>query len=138
MSFERMKAILLQEYYITKHSVEVIVDLFYFSVIAIVVNGFITVFLAKSIGEILKDMLSMKIKDKKFMRYVCSKLRGHVQYYGVSFNDQRVEKFLYEAKKIIFKWLNRRSQRKSFSWEKFSLYVEAHPLPTAKVIHRLF
>ena len=68
----------------------------------------------------------------------CAKLRGHVQYYGVSFNFKMVSKFLYEAKKIIFKWLNRRSQRKSFDWDKFSLFVKKHPLPRAKIVHRLF
>ena len=68
----------------------------------------------------------------------CSKLRGHVQYYGVSFNTKMVEKFLHEAKKIIFKWLNRRSQRKSFDWNKFDLFVKKHPLPSAKIVHRLF
>jgi len=68
----------------------------------------------------------------------CAKLRGHVQYYGVSFNFKMVSKFLYEAKKIIFKWLNRRSQRKSFDWDKFDLFVKKHPLPSAKIVHRLF
>jgi hypothetical protein len=68
----------------------------------------------------------------------CAKLRGHVQYYGVSFNFKMVAKFLYEAKKIIFKWLNRRSQRKSFDWNKFDLFVKKHTLPKAKIIHRLF
>ena len=68
----------------------------------------------------------------------CAKLRGHVQYYGVSFNFNMMSKFLYEAKKIIFKWLNRRSQRKSFDWEKFDLFVKKHPLPKAEIVHRLF
>ena len=68
----------------------------------------------------------------------CAKLRGHVQYYGVSFNFKMVSKFLYGAKKILFKWLNRRSQRKSFDWKKFDLFVKKHPLPTAKIVHRLF
>jgi len=68
----------------------------------------------------------------------CAKLRGHVQYYGVSFNFKMVTKFLYEAKRIIFKWLNRRSQRKSFNWNKFSFFVNRHPLPKAKIVHRLF
>ena len=68
----------------------------------------------------------------------CAKLRGHVQYYGVSFNFKMVAKFLYEARKIIFKWLNRRSQRKSFDWNKFDLFVKKHPPPSAKIIHRLF
>lgn len=68
----------------------------------------------------------------------CSKLRGHVQYYGVSFNSKTVQRFLKAAESILFKWLNRRSQRKSFDWEKFRLFKEKHPLPEAKVHHKLF
>jgi group II intron reverse transcriptase/maturase len=68
----------------------------------------------------------------------CSKLRGHVQYYGVSFNSKAVANFLREATKILFKWLNRRSQRKSFDWGKFRLFKKKHPLPEAKVHHKLF
>lgn len=68
----------------------------------------------------------------------CAKLRGHVQYYGVSFNSKAVANFLREAEKILFKWLNRRSQRKSFNWDKFRLFQKQHPLPKIKVIHKLF
>lgn len=62
-----------------------------------------------------------------------AKLRGHIQYYG----GTHVNKFLYEATKIGFKWLNRRSQRKSFNWEKFKMYIKLNPLPTVKIVHRL-
>jgi RNA-directed DNA polymerase len=79
-----------------------------------------------------------KITLGQIWKTFCAKLRGHVQYYGVSFNFKMVSKFLYEAKRIIFKWLNRRSQRKSFDWDKFDLFVKRHPLPTAKIVHRLF
>lgn len=68
----------------------------------------------------------------------CVKLRGHIQYYGVSFNIKNVNAFLHRATRILFKWLNRRSQRKSFTWEKFSRFRELFPLPTAKVCHALF
>ncbi|MEI6242464.1 MAG: group II intron reverse transcriptase/maturase [Chlamydiota bacterium] len=67
-----------------------------------------------------------------------SKLRGHIQYYGVSHNIEKVNSFLNEVTKIMFKWLNRRSQRKSFTWEKFRLYMKADPLPKGKIIHKLF
>jgi len=79
-----------------------------------------------------------KIPLGEIWKIFCAKLRGHVQYYGVSFNIKMVSKFLYEAKKIIFKWLNRRSQRKSFDWNKFDLFVKKHPIPNAKIVHRLF
>jgi group II intron reverse transcriptase/maturase len=68
----------------------------------------------------------------------CAKLRGHIQYYGVSFNIVNVKTFLRQATRILFKWLNRRSQRKSFSWEKFKRFEELFPLPKAKVCHALF
>jgi RNA-directed DNA polymerase len=75
---------------------------------------------------------------KEIWNIFCAKLRGHVQYYGVSHNIKCVEKFLYEARKIAFKWLNRRSQRISFTWKKFEKFLEKYPLPQAKIIHRLF
>lgn len=48
MSIRRINAILLQELYITKRSLEVIIDLFYFSVVNIVVFGFVFIFLSKA------------------------------------------------------------------------------------------
>lgn len=50
MSTRRIWAILLQELYITKRSLEVIIDLFFFSTITIVVFGFVSVFLTGNIN----------------------------------------------------------------------------------------
>ncbi len=75
---------------------------------------------------------------KEIWKTFCSKMRGHIQYYGVSHNIQSVQKFLYESKRIAFKWINRRSQRKSFCWEKFEKFIAKNPLPLAKIVHRLF
>ncbi len=75
---------------------------------------------------------------KTIWKTLCSKLRGHVQYFGVNFNGKHVQRFLYESERIIFKWLNRRSQRKSFEWKEFRLFTKKNPLPTAKICHQLF
>ena len=56
-----------------------------------------------------------------------AKLRGHVEYYGVSLNADRVYSFVHQATGIFFKWINRRSQRKSFNWEQFEQFRKAHP-----------
>jgi hypothetical protein len=66
------------------------------------------------------------------------KLEGHIRYYGVSFNIPRVQKFIHGVVRIVFKWLNRRSQRKSFTWEKFMLFIKANPLPKARVCCKLY
>lgn len=68
----------------------------------------------------------------------CQKLEGHIQYYGVSFNDKKVSSFRAKAIKIMFKWLNRRSQRKSFKREKFESFMLKFPPPKARVCHVLF
>lgn len=68
----------------------------------------------------------------------CRKLRGHIQYYGVSFNIAAVRAFVFHAMRILHRWLNRRSQRRSFSWERFYLYVKANPPPSARIYHTLF
>ena len=66
------------------------------------------------------------------------KLRGHAQYYGISFNYKAVQGFIFKSVKIFFKWINRRSQRKSMTFEKFSLFLLKFPPPKAKIYHRLF
>ncbi len=66
------------------------------------------------------------------------KLDGHIRYYGVSHNIRSVRKFRYLARRLLFKHLNRRSQRKSFNWEEFERYEQFHPLPEARICHVLF
>jgi len=66
------------------------------------------------------------------------KLRGHIQYYGVTNNSKYINRFIHRVKRIMFKWLNRRSQRRSFTWEKFELFVKRKPLPKVKIVHSLF
>jgi len=67
-----------------------------------------------------------------------AKMRGHIQYYGVSHNSEKVNQFILGTRRIMFKWLNRRSQRKSFTWKKFELFIERNPLPKARIVHQMF
>jgi RNA-directed DNA polymerase len=66
------------------------------------------------------------------------KLDGHIRYYGVSHNLVAVQKFRHHAVRLLFKHLNRRSQRKSCNWEQFKRYEKTHPLPKARICHALF
>ena len=75
---------------------------------------------------------------KTVWKIFIAKVRGHIQYYGVSHNSRWVGSFIHQAVKIMFKWLNRRSQRKSFTWEEFDLFKQANPLPLVRVVHSLF
>jgi group II intron reverse transcriptase/maturase len=79
-----------------------------------------------------------KTSLKQIMKTASAKVRGHVQYYGVSHNSANVGSFVDKVKIILFKWLNRRSQRKSFSWENFRIYLSRIDFPKAKICHKLF
>lgn len=58
-----------------------------------------------------------------------TKLLGHYQYYGVTFNGPKLRHFYYAAIGALFKWLNRRSQKRSFTWDRFSSRLLHKPLP---------
>lgn len=60
---------------------------------------------------------------------VGQKLRGHFNYFGVTDNSQALYRFEREVNILLFKWLNRRSQRRSFTWDSFLRYRTQHPLP---------
>ena len=63
------------------------------------------------------------------------KLTGHYNYYGITDNIDGIRKYHYCINKLLFKWLNRRSQRKSYTPEQFKqmLKVFELPKPTIKV-----
>jgi group II intron reverse transcriptase/maturase len=75
---------------------------------------------------------------KEIWETLKAKMRGHIQYYGISHNAKRVTQFIQETRRIIFKWLNRRSQKKSFTWEGFTKFMERDPLPSTKIVHQMF
>lgn len=67
-----------------------------------------------------------------------SKIRGHIEYYGISHNFRSVSNFIFNARRIFFKWINKRSQKKSFDWKKFESFENLFPLPKAKIVHKFF
>lgn len=79
-----------------------------------------------------------KIPLKMIMKIAAAKVRGHIQYYGISHNYASVNDFRYQVRRILFKWLNRRSQRKSFNWEEFEKFINRIKFPETKICHRLF
>ncbi|UOQ86628.1 group II intron reverse transcriptase/maturase [Gracilibacillus salinarum] len=75
----------------------------------------------------LKAHRTMDIKDIMYKMY--QSLVGYYNYYCITDNYHTVEQFLYKVEQLIYKWMNRRSQRKSFSWDKFQLFLQKYPLP---------
>lgn len=54
------------------------------------------------------------------------KLRGYYNYYGIIGNSISLAQFFGPAMRILHKWLNRRSQKKSCNWEEFKKVLERY------------
>jgi RNA-directed DNA polymerase len=62
-------------------------------------------------------------RTEELMKMVNAKLRGHYNYFGYWCNRNHLQRYYHEALKSLFKWLNRRSQKKSFDLERFKLTI---------------
>ena len=74
---------------------------------------------------------------RAMMEYVQQHLRGHFQYFGVSGNIRGLQRYLYASCRLLFKWLNRRSQRRSMGWDRFN-GVMRQILPRPRIVHNLY
>jgi group II intron reverse transcriptase/maturase len=66
------------------------------------------------------------------------KLKGHYNYYGLSGNFQGINSYYKQTLRLTFKWMNRRSQKKTWNWDSFREYLIKHPLPKPKLTYALY
>ncbi len=71
----------------------------------------------KRLHDLCRMMQHWSIKDQ--VARLNRSLRGHYNYYGVSFNQRGVWSLRYFATRIWRYWLNRRSQKRRMPWYKF-------------------
>ena len=74
---------------------------------------------------------------KKLFSLLNLKLRGYYNYYGVIGNWNRLNQFYNQVLRLLYKWLNRRSQRRSFNMRQFSQTVERYGLLKPRITERL-
>jgi RNA-directed DNA polymerase len=73
-------------------------------------------------------------------RYVQAVVRGHVRYYGVPLNSRAIRVFRTLVIRLWKKWLSRRSQKGSVTWDRMQRYIDrwvppaviCHPYPSAR------
>jgi group II intron reverse transcriptase/maturase len=83
----------------------------------------------KKISEWLKANRSMGLEE--YIKHICRVLNGYFNYYCVTCNEFCTSAFRFNVIKLMFKWLNRRSQRKSYTWEEFLMVIEKYKVPKA-------
>jgi len=60
------------------------------------------------------------LKKGEMLRQARIRVIGHLGYYAITDNLGRCSYYVYRATRVLYKWLNRKSQRKAYSWNSFN------------------
>ena len=85
----------------------------------------------KEMNKLIKNMRNLDIAD--IIASLNQILVGYYHYYGITDNSKCINSFYQEVRRILFYWLNRRSQKKSYTWSGFCELLKAYPLATPKI-----
>jgi RNA-directed DNA polymerase len=58
------------------------------------------------------------------LRLAKSRVQGHLNYYAITDNSEKCSTYVYHVTRILLKWLNRKSQRKTYTWEGYRQALE--------------
>ena len=89
----------------------------------------------KNFNEWCKMMRNKKLKT--LFKKLNAKLRGYYNYYGIIGNYDSLEEFFNISLKILYKWLNRRSQRKSMNWDKFEEIIGWYNVCKSRIVEKI-
>lgn len=93
----------------------------------------------KKLQEVNRKLRELRIKGGGMMvAYLRQHLQGHIQYYGISGNSRCLKAYVYHSACMLYKWLNRRSQKRSITAERFWALMRNGLMPTARIIHNLY
>ena len=65
-------------------------------------------------------------------------VQGYLNYFAVNDNMDWVSAFIYWVRRILFKWLCRRGQKRSLTWDRFAAILDRISFPVPKLLHNLF
>ena len=77
--------------------------------------------------------LRRDIPIKDLVTWVNQVLDGYNNYYAITDNSEAISKFYHRVLKLLFKWLNRRSQRTSMNFEQFNMMLKQYPVRRPKI-----
>ncbi len=98
----------------------------------------------KSLSRSLKEMnhwlrsIRSCLKLSEWFPVFKLKLNGHYNYFGISGNLDSLKQFRWNSFWLAFKWINRRSQKKSMTYEQFVECWERNNVPEPKIKHSLY
>ena len=67
-----------------------------------------------------------------------SKFSGYWNYYGVRGNMEMLNRLFQQCRKLLYKWLNRRSQKRSYTWEEFAAMLDKFRIPSPRIVEPVY
>jgi hypothetical protein len=89
---------------------------------------------AKKCKEVSKMIKEMRlIPTAEIIKKLNQMLTGYYRYYGITDNFDSLDRFLFETRKSLFYWLNRRSQKRSYTWDGYNDMLKVYPLARPRI-----
>jgi group II intron reverse transcriptase/maturase len=86
----------------------------------------------RSIDHWCRDNRHLPIQEQH--KKLNEKLRGHYAYYGVTGNSAALSRFLHEVGPRWRRWLNRRNNIRSMTWERLLVTLRRYPLAPNRAV----
>lgn len=78
-----------------------------------------------------------RLPKGELLRQAKSRLVGHLQYYAITDNGRSCDSFRRQVTWMLFRWMNRQSQRRSYTWERFLSALAWVGWPSVRIVHHL-
>lgn len=88
----------------------------------------------KRVAEWCKKNRHRRVKEQ--FQLLNAKLRGYYNYYGVKGNYDSLQEFFRLVQRLHLKWLNRRSQCPSYTWDGYCALIQHHTLERPRIVGR--
>ena len=85
-------------------------------------------------GEWLRTHRHQKLPE--LMQTLKAKLRGYWNYYGVIGNSRSLNQYYYRTNGLLYKWLNRRSQKRSYTWRALTRLLTRYEVPRPRIVEQ--
>ncbi len=74
-----------------------------------------------------------RLRKGELLRGMKIRINGHLCYYSITDNSKQCAAFVFHATRLLFKWINRKSQRKAYTWRQFNAVLRQINYPRVKV-----
>ena len=96
----------------------------------------------KKVKEMDKLIREMTVEWGLPIKDITDKLNqilvGYYHYYGITDNSKMLGNFWHTVERLLYKWLNRRSQKRSLTWGGFYDLMKDFPLKTPRIYYSIY